>query len=156
MSFLLLTSALAVPLLPWLWGMVSPRPLQLHSSWSAGCVDFEDGQLDIPTVAHNNNCWIQARCPNLPLTSRGPPRSAWAGYFKYAYFWIYTRSFDTAISGVRATWVGSISSSFSFLTRRCHPSGLSLSSTDRGKHSQRVIHHTVAGWVRWAGSWKQG
>lgn len=31
---------------PWLWGMVSPRPLQFHklrSSCSGGCVGFEEG-----------------------------------------------------------------------------------------------------------------
>lgn len=52
------------------------KPLQLHklhSSWPAACGDFEEGQLDILPVANSNSSWIQARCPDLPLTSHCPP-----------------------------------------------------------------------------------
>lgn len=68
MSSLLLSS-------PWLsLSSVAVRngpstPLQLHhlhGSCSGGCADFEEDHMDILPVAHNNNCWIEARCPNQP------------------------------------------------------------------------------------------
>lgn len=61
----------------------SLQPHKLHSSCSGARVDFEEGQLDILTVVHNNSCWIQARFPNLPHPAVPEPATLNTYILKY-------------------------------------------------------------------------